>query len=159
MKNDVIVSAILVLSLVGIQETRAQSCETTSLKTTDSTAENKGAASGTNSGCTPSACKGAKTKFGEASVISDLRLVLIDLKSKMEKHKTIKFSPRSYDIHGIVGQTDDESLQIIKDEIEVLQKELAQMLGVDFTPMQYPRSKAKQVAFLKARLKQLEESL
>lgn len=67
----------------------------------------------TTSGCLPSSCRGAKTKFGEAKVISNLRGDLVALKTKMEKSTTPRFDASSYDIHGIVGETDDESLQII----------------------------------------------
>ena len=41
------------------------------------------------SGCAPSSCRGAQTKFGEAKVITSLRNTLIALKSDMEVHKGI----------------------------------------------------------------------
>ena len=59
------------------------------------------------SGCTPSNCKGAKTKFGEAKVISALRAELISLKALMEEHDKLKFSENAISVHGIIGETDE----------------------------------------------------
>ena len=68
------------------------------------------------SGCTPSNCRGEKTKFGEAKVISNLRKDLIALKAKMENYKTHTFSNKAITVHGIVGESDEESITIIKNE-------------------------------------------
>ncbi len=151
-------SFIAALSTAGIQESFGQSCETSSKKTTEQVSNIKSVA-GPNSGCTPSACRGAKTKFGEAKTITELRLSLIDLKSMMENHSRISFNPRSYDIHGIVGETDNESLQIIKDEIEIIQKELSEKLNIHPIVLDLPENKAQQVSLLKSKLSDLKKRL
>ncbi|UOY08357.1 hypothetical protein L0P88_07315 [Muricauda sp. SCSIO 64092] len=159
MKHHFTIMGVMALFL-GIQDTFSQSCETMSKEEASQVAEGQGnSVTSANSGCTPSACRGAKTKFGEAKVISDLRLSLIALKSKMEKHGTINFNPRSYDIHDIVGETDDQSLRIIKNEIEIIEKELIQKLNAQFPDNEFPTNKAKQVTALRAKLSILEKAL
>ncbi|MEX0275570.1 MAG: hypothetical protein AB3N16_14450 [Flavobacteriaceae bacterium] len=113
----------------------------------------------TTSGCLPSSCRGAKTKFGEAKVISNLRSSLVGLKAEMEKSKTPKFDERSYDIHDIVGETDDESLQIIVREVQLMEKEFS--LKTQFRPLAFtlPENKAKQVKYLEKRLETLKQFL
>ncbi len=111
------------------------------------------------SGCTPSACRGAKTKFGEAKVISDLRTSLIALKADMEKSKTTDFEARSYDIHGIVGESDDESLQIIVDEVKIIEASFAKNLNHQSPKFILPENKAKQVQYLSARINKLKKVL
>ncbi|NAS12195.1 hypothetical protein [Poritiphilus flavus] len=146
--------------IMGISGTYAQSCETKSKEAaTQESSDGVNTAASTNSGCKPSACRGAKTKFGEARVISDLRLSLIEVKSKMENHSSISFSPRSYDIHSIIGETDDESLSIIKNEIEIIERELSQKLKVQFTEQAYPERKARLVSTLRARISDLAKLL
>lgn len=159
MKNYFMLSSMAILFLGGAQETWAQSCETSSKKTNEEVSITKNSVVGPNSGCTPSACRGAKTKFGEAKTITDLRLSLIDLKSMMENHDRISFNPRSYDIHGIVGETDDESLQIIKDEIEIIQKEFSEKLNIHPIALDLPENKAQQVSLLKSKLSDLKKQL
>lgn len=111
------------------------------------------------SGCSPSACRGAKTKFGEAKVISNLRLSLIDLKAEMEKSTSPKFDARSYDLHGIIGDSDDKSLAIISDEVQVVETAFAKYLDYDVPAFQLPENKAKQVQFLNARIEALKKLL
>ncbi|PRX56306.1 hypothetical protein CLV81_0301 [Flagellimonas meridianipacifica] len=152
-------SLVTALSIGSIQETWAQSCETSPKKAKEQVSNNNHSVTGANSGCTLSACRGAKTKFGEAKIITDLRLSLIDLKSMMENHEGISFDPRSYDIHGIVGETDEESLQIIKDEIEIIQKEFSEKLNKQLTKVDFPKNKAKQVSLLQSRLSDLKKRL
>lgn len=159
MKHHFIIMGVMALFL-GIQDTFAQSCEATPKEEAGQVVKGKGGSvTSVNAGCTPSACRGAKTKFGEAKAISDLRLSLIALKSKMERHSTINFNPRSYDVHGIVGETDDQSLLIIKNEIEIIEKELIQKLNVQFPDNEFPTNKAKQVAALRAKLSILGKAL
>lgn len=111
------------------------------------------------SGCTPSNCRGAKTKFGEAKVISDLRINLIDLKSELEKSETVEFNPRSYDIHDIIGNTDDESLEIIVNEVKIVEEELVNKLNQQFASFELPDNKAKQIQYLNSRIESLQEAL
>ena len=113
----------------------------------------------TTSGCSPSSCRGAKTKFGEAKVITDLRLNLIALKANMEKSQRTTFDARSYDIHGIVGETDDESLQIITDEVKVIESAFVEKLEYKPAVFNLPENKAKQVQYLSARIEQLKKQL
>ncbi len=111
------------------------------------------------SGCSPTACRGAKTKFGEAKVISTLRLALIDLKAEMEKSLVPSFDVRSYDIHGIVGETDDESLDIIIKEVRIVEKEMSEKLNHNLATFHLPENKAKQIQYLNNRIKGLKAQL
>ena len=109
------------------------------------------------SGCTPSNCRGAKTKFGEARVISELRLDLIALKSEMEQSKTPTFDERSYDIHGIIGDSDDESLEIIINEIKLIEDAFAEKLEYKTNGFELPSNKAKQIDFISERINTLKQ--
>ena len=111
------------------------------------------------SGCTPSNCRGAQTKFGEAKVISELRSSLIALKEEMEKSESPAFAERSYDIHGIVGESDDESLDIIVNEVKLIEDEFLQKLNYKAEIFELPENKAKQVKFLNHRIKEMKEVL
>ncbi len=115
--------------------------------------------SGATSGCTPSSCRGAKTKFGEARVISNLRLDLIALKAEMEKSKSPLFNKRSYDIHGIIGDSDEESLEIIVGEVKIIEEAFVESLNYDTEPFTLPENKAKQIQYLNARIEKLQELL
>ena len=108
------------------------------------------------SGCTPSNCRGAKTKFGEAQVISDLRLDLIDLKADMEKSEEPVFDAKLYDIHGIIGDSDDESLEIIASEIQLIEKAFAEKFNHESAAFALPENKAKRVQYLSARIEGLK---
>ena len=110
----------------------------------------------TTSGCAPSSCRGAKTKFGEAKVITSLRADLIDLKTDMEKSKSPRYSERSYDIHGIIGETDEESIEIIVRELEVMEKEISGKTNHRFETLNLPESKARQIQYLNQRVKALK---
>ena len=111
------------------------------------------------SGCAPSSCRGSQTKFGEAKTITLLRQDLVALKTKMEQSLNPKFSPRSYDVHGIVGNSDDQSLQLIATEVDIIEAEF-----VDKTPyttaLVMPKSnKAKQLQHLKKTIANLHKAL
>ena len=111
------------------------------------------------SGCAPSSCRGSQTKFGEAKVISNLRTKLIALKAKMEKSKTTKFDARSYDIHGVIGKTDDESLQIIVREVKLIEKEFSNKTKFTSLAFALPKNKAKQITYLESRIEGLKKFL
>ncbi|MDN5212971.1 hypothetical protein QQ020_12970 [Fulvivirgaceae bacterium BMA12] len=111
------------------------------------------------SGCSPSGCRGAKTKFGEAKIISTLRLDLIALKADMEKSSEPAFSSRSYDIHDIIGETDEESLAIIVREVKLIETAFTEKLNHQFTAFTLPKSKAKQVRYLSVRIQDLQKLL
>lgn len=111
------------------------------------------------SGCLPSACRGAKTKHGEAKVISNLRLNLIALKAEMEKTKKVSFNKRAYDIHGIVGKTDNESIAIIIKEIKIIEKDFAKKLNYKINAFVLPENKAKQVSYLNSRIENIKKNL
>lgn len=111
------------------------------------------------SGCTPSNCRGAKTKFGEAKVISDLRLNLIELKADMEQSKSPSFDAKSYDIHGIVGESDDESLEILVKEVKLVEEAFVQTLNHQPTEFVLPENKAKQISYLNTRIEVLQKLL
>ncbi|MEO1030738.1 MAG: hypothetical protein AAFX55_05005 [Bacteroidota bacterium] len=118
--------------------------------------ENNSKSEASTSGCAPSSCRGAQTKFGEAKVISNLRSLLVSLKAKMETSTSPKFEARSYDIHNIVGESDEESLKIIIRELKVMETEVAHK--TDFEPLKFalPENKAKQISYLENRLKTIE---
>lgn len=111
------------------------------------------------SGCQPSSCRGAKTKFGEAKVISNLRTSLVVVKAKMEKSKSPKFAPSSYDVHGIVGKTDEESLQIIVKELKLMEKEFSNKTPYKPLAFLLPENKAKQIKYLEDRIESLNKFL
>ncbi|MDY8134346.1 hypothetical protein [Aquimarina sp. 2201CG5-10] len=111
------------------------------------------------SGCSPSSCRGAKTKFGEAKIITTLRSNLIALKANMEKSKKINFEARSYDIHGIVGKTDEESLVIITKEVKIVEQAFSEKLNYKTPEFILPESKAKQVVYLTNRIEALKKLL
>lgn len=114
----------------------------------------------TTSGCTPSNCRGSKTKFGEAKVISDLRLQLFGLKAAMEKSEDTKFSERSYSVHGIIGETDSESLNIIADEVKVIETAFENAkIAFQNTDAETPESSAKLVRHLSSRITYLNSLL
>lgn len=113
----------------------------------------------TTSGCTPSNCRGAQTKFGEAKIISDLRLNLIDLKADLEKSDNHSFDPRSYDIHGIIGETDDESIEIIVKEVKIIEEEITEKLDQKIASFELPENKAKQIQYLNGRITSLHKAL
>ena len=111
------------------------------------------------SGCSPSACRGAKTKYGEAKVITKLRTDLISLKADMEKSKNPSFDAKSYNIHGIVGQTDDESLEIIAKEIRKVEKAFAERTDYRTVQFSLPENKAKKILYLNQRIQALKGHL
>ena len=111
------------------------------------------------SGCTPSACRGAQTKFGEAKVITTLRSNLISLKAEMEKSSQPVFDARSYDIHGIVGESDDESLEIIVREVQLIENAFIEKLNHQASEFSLPENKAKQVQYLSTRIDALKKLL
>lgn len=97
------------------------------------------------SGCTPSNCRGAKTKFGEAKVISNLRLELIALKAKMENHDKLDFSESAISVHDIIGETDEQSLNIIAEHVSIIQSELITLTKRELPVTQWSENKAKKV--------------
>ncbi len=113
----------------------------------------------TTSGCTPSNCRGAQTKFGEAVVITDLRMQLIDLKADMEKYEEIKFPERTYSIHGIVGDSDEESLEIITKEVKLIETEFAELFDLDLEALNESDNKAQLVSALSKRIEQFHQVL
>lgn len=109
------------------------------------------------SGCTPSSCRGATTKFGEAKVITDLRQELIAIKAEMELSESPTFEPESYDIHGIVGTSDEESLEIIAKQVKIVETAISDKLEFEPAAWVIPENKAKQVAFLDSRIQDLKQ--
>lgn len=110
-------------------------------------------------GCTPSACRGAQTKFGEAKVISELRKQLIDLKAKMEVSVTHAFEERTYSVHRLLGKTDEESLQIIAEEVKIIENAFLKAMDADFPVITATENRAKMVQALKLRIEQLVQLL
>lgn len=113
----------------------------------------------TTSGCNPSSCRGAKTKFGEAKAITTLRMQLIDLKADMETYEKVKFPERTYSVHGIVGQTDEESLEIIAKEVSIIESKFVETFDLKLDAFEIPENKAKQVQYLAQRIGTFQEVL
>ncbi len=113
----------------------------------------------TTSGCTPSNCRGFKTKFGEAKIISELRQNLIALKAKMENYKPYKFSNQAITVHGIVGETDDESLTIVSNHVAVIELEIYSFVNQEIPKTEQANSKAIQVQQLRHRISTLSDIL
>lgn len=145
LKGILLAAAILIASGFGVKKMFFSSCCAATAEAT--------------SGCTPSNCRGAKTKFGEAKVISDLRLNLIDLKAELEKSEAVAFNPRSYDIHDIVGHDDDESLELIVTEVKIVEEEIADKLNQQLASFELPDNKAKQIQYLNGRIESLQQAL
>ena len=111
------------------------------------------------SGCSPSNCRGAQTKFGEAKVITTLRESLVSLKADMELSTEPVFDKRTYDIHGIVGESDEQSLQIIVAEVKLIEKYFSENLNKSARKFKLPKNKAKQVAYVGVRIDELKTQL
>lgn len=111
------------------------------------------------SGCSPSSCRGAKTKFGEAKVISELREKLIAIKANLEKSSDPVMSKRSYDIHDIVGETDEESLLILIRELKTIEGELSEKTNYKVEEFELPSNKARQVRYINERMDALDTAL
>lgn len=110
-------------------------------------------------GCKPSSCRGAKTKFGEAKVITKVRERLVALKSGMEKSTGKDFNARSYDITNLAGESDEESLAIIAREVQLIENEFSKKLNRTFEAFTLPANKAKQVKYLVNRIEELQKLL
>ncbi len=113
----------------------------------------------TTSGCTPSSCRGAQTKFGEAKVITDLRTKLVALKSKMETYKPHKFSNNAITMHGIVGESDEESLDIIYKHLMNMESEIYPSKKQKLPKKLQPKSKADRVKLLDQRITEASKLL
>ncbi len=135
------------------------SCKTDHKKDGKSSCGTSSTTTESTSGCSPSSCRGAKTKFGEAKVISNLRSNLVALKTKMEKSKRPKFETRSFDIHGIVGKSDDESLRIIIKELKLMETEFSNKTKFKSLVFKLPDNKAKQITYLESRIEGLKKFL
>lgn len=116
-------------------------------------------AKATTSGCTPSNCRGAKTKFGEAKVISELRLNLVALKAKMEKHEDHSFSAAAISVHDIIGASDEESLQIVAEQVSIIEPEILAVSSEQLPALTASDNKAIQVKHLRERITALTEML
>lgn len=145
LKGILLIGSLLIASGFGVKKFFFSSCCAATAETT--------------SGCTPSNCRGAQTKFGEAKVISDLRINLIELKAELEKSEDVAFDPRSYDIHDIIGESDDESLEKIVTEVKIVEEEIVDKLNQKLAVFELPENKAKQIQYLNGRIESLQEVL
>jgi len=117
------------------------------------------AAKETTSGCTPSNCRGAKTKFGEARVISNLRLELVSLKAKLENHNDYSFSEHAISVHDIIGETDEHSLEIITEHVALIESEILPVKDNELQLVEWSENKAIKVKQLDERIKALNKLL
>jgi len=126
-------------------EAKSEACCASKAKVAEST-----------SGCSPSNCRGAQTKFGEAKVITTLRGDLIALKANLETYTTVDFEERTYSVHALVGETDEESLQIITKEVQLIEDAFSENLNETLASFELPEQKAKKVQYLQARIQHLQ---
>lgn len=77
----------------------------------------------------------------------------------MEKSESPNFEAKSYDIHGIVGDSDKESLDILVKEVQIVEEELSNKLNFNPAQFELPDNSAKQVAYLDERIDELKELL
>ncbi len=113
----------------------------------------------TTAGCTPSNCRGAKTKFGEAKVISNLREKLVALKAKLEDYPSHKFSNQAITVHEIIGETDDESIKIVSNHLAIIESEVYGFRNQKLPEIKPVENKAKQVQQLQERINTLNSVL
>lgn len=152
----------MLLSVNAVAQTSCCSSDKKEVKTACCSGDQSDAKAATGeatSGCTPSNCRGAQTKFGEARVITELRTSLIALKAGMEKSTDPSFEARSFDIHGIVGESDDESLQILVKEVKIVEAAFAKTMNHNSPSFNLPDNKAKQVRYLRKRIEALQAVL
>nr|WP_299344894.1 hypothetical protein [Allomuricauda sp.] len=110
----------------------------------------------TTPGCQPSSCRGQQTKFKEAKVISDLRNELVHLKSRLQQEKpSLKVSSGS----NLIGETDEESLKLIFDEVQFLQDAVSENLNLNLGKLEYSLNAAKTVQKLRERIEELTKLL
>ena len=159
--KKVLFAAFLFFGMLMTTDAVAQSACCSKAKATKTTAccSSSSASNAKTSGCSPSACRGEQTKFGEAKVITSLRNELIALKADMETSDRPSFDARSYDIHGIVGETDNESLEIIVREVQLIERSFTAKLNHPFASFNLPGNKAKQVQYLNGRIETLQRLL
>ena len=157
--KNVLPAILLSIGVALSNDGMAQSCSANEKADKTTCAKGQKVSESSTSGCSPSACRGAKTKFGEAKVISNLRSDLIALKATMEKSTRPVFDASAYDIHGIVGETDEESLTIMVREVKLIEKAFADKLNHRFSDFLLPKNKAKQVQYLSGRIQNLHKLL
>ena len=119
----------------------------------------KAVAEGKSKACTPSNCRGAKTKFSEAAVITELRESLIALKADLEQSEDPVFDSKTYNVHGIVGDSDEESIRILKDEVLIIEEAFVDLSLYNPGSFNLPENKAHQVEYLKDRIDDLHKAL
>lgn len=84
---------------------------------------------------------------------------MIELKAEMEKSDSPQFEAESFDIHGIVGNSDEESLEILVKQLKVVEEEFSDKLNFNPTQFELPENSAKQVAYIDNRIDDLKELL
>jgi len=77
----------------------------------------------------------------------------------MEKSTSPKFGTRSYDIHGIIGGTDEESLDIVVRELKLMEKDFSNKTKFKALAFSLPENKAKQIKYLENRIEGLKKFL
>lgn len=108
--------------------------------------------------CVPSSCRGTQTKFNEAKVITNLRNSLVSLKAEMEQSGVSDFKSET-DNGQLIGKTDDESLQIIAEQVQLIEATFVKTLNHQPNPFILPDNKAKQVKYLSSRIETLQQLL
>ena len=81
------------------------------------------------------------------------------LKLEMETYEKIKFPQKSYDIHGIVGESDDESLAIIEKEVKIVEAQFVEKFDLKLASSDIPENKAKKVKYLSERIELFKNTL
>ncbi len=152
-KKLFVLTVVLMTALFSFEATAQESKDKKSTSCSTEIAAEK------TSGCLPSSCRGAQTKFGEAKVISELRDQLIALKAMMEASTSPSFDADSYTIGKVTGETDEESIELLTEEIRRAELAIEAKLPYKPTAFQLPENKAQQVAYLESRVSALKEVL
>ena len=77
----------------------------------------------------------------------------------METYDKVKFPQRSYDIHGIIGESDDESLEIIEKEVKIVEEQFVEKFDLKLASAEVPENKAKKVKYLSERIELFKNTL
>ena len=111
------------------------------------------------SGCNPSSCRGSKTEFGEAKVISSLRSKLLTLTKAMEASKSPKFEKRSNTTGDAMADSDDQRLETIIKEIRRIEEEVSSKTNYKPSAFLLPKNKAQRVRYLDQRIESIKKYL
>ena len=77
----------------------------------------------------------------------------------METYVDVEFPQRSYDIHGIIGESDTESLEIIEKEVKIVEEQFVKKFNLKLASNEIPTNKAQKVKYLAERIELFKNTL